>query len=55
MYYNGEFESDSSNNGSDIYVSCSESEKSFHCVPDDDKAKIIEYSKSVPLLHVSRT
>ena len=49
-HYNGEFESDSSNNESDIYVSCSESEKSFHRVPDDDKAKIIEYSKSVPLL-----
>ena len=44
-HYNGEFESDSSNNGSDIYVSCSESEKSFHHVPE-----IIEYSKSVPLM-----
>ena len=49
-HYNGEFESDSSNNESDLYVSCSESEKSFRHVPDDDKAETVEYSKSVPLL-----
>ena len=49
-HYNGKFERDSSNNESDHYVSCSESEKYFHYVADDDKAETIEYSKSVPLL-----